>query len=500
MRSYCAIFQDGFELKIAVVEKQGSKLKVLNFLSVPCYENSFVYINGNIQGNDITEELHLDLGEIGEKINIKTNLNELVNFYPVEDLAYIPVISEPYITYLVHHTKDFKKNVNIKNQLASAWKEITNFEFTLENIDYIEYKNGCVVSTIVQENIPILNEIRSLSNISETKSLNVLPLRSGDIALTNYVLRLYKPSVDDIYLIIYLGSDSIRLLFIKEGKLVHINRYLGFSFDRQGLISFLSSKIVLEMEYARISELTDIVVVGEVNDETVSAIKQSFPFAKVNLLDFQLFSFATPDEELMNKAHSYALPLVAAYDEVYPFQQIKKNLEIHSRRLSKISFFKRIDFLSIFLSLVLIGLILFSFETYNERKKSINEYKDRITRLINSQAIPASELAKINALSQRHDILNSYKQSLEEVLKNKINWTDQLLLIDFFNPTKNKMWITSINIDDKNSSAILIKGLAIDRSKIPPLMSVLNNAELNNIYIYEIRNKKIYQFEISSKF
>jgi len=53
-------------------------------------------------------------------------------------------------------------------------------------------------------------------------------------------------------------------------------------------------------------------------------------------------------------------------------------------------------------------------------------------------------------------------------------------------------------VEDKAQSSYLIKGLAIDRSRIPELMGALNNAELKNIYIYEIRGKKIYQFELTT--
>ncbi len=50
----------------------------------------------------------------------------------------------------------------------------------------------------------------------------------------------------------------------------------------------------------------------------------------------------------------------------------------------------------------------------------------------------------------------------------------------------------------KNPAIVNIKGLAIDRAKVTDFMKVLRNAELKNIHLYEIRGKKIFQFEITA--
>ncbi|MGB9665485.1 MAG: hypothetical protein ACPL25_11300, partial [Ignavibacteria bacterium] len=324
-----------------------------------------------------------------------------------------------------------------------------------------------------------------------------LPLRSGDVALINYALNVYKPEKDETYLIIYVGTDAIRLIFIKDGKVVHINKYLGLSSERLGIVSFLSSKIVLEMEYAGVTELTNIVITGEINDELFSSIKQSFPFANVEILDLNIFDFSSLDEELVHKSHSYILPLLAICDEVYHYSNVKKNLEFQTKRLSKISFSKKFDFLSLVLVIVLGALIFFSFRIYKGRAEQLKKLREQISKIEIIKSISSTELDKINQLSKRYDILNAYSNFLNESLNSLMRWTDQLLLLESFNPHKNKIWITSISLDEQNPSSYLLKGLAIDRSKIPDLMATFKNAELKNIYIYEIRNKKIYQFELT---
>lgn len=496
MKKYCAVFQDGFEVKIACAEKQGGKIKVLRFLSVPSADNQFIY-SVQKSSNNLSADVDIEITEFDNRLEINTHLFEISSFERIEDLSFIPVITEPHVSYLVHKLDVNKKSSEIKNKLTSEWKENANVDIPADRIDYIEYKNHFLISAVVQENIPVLNELKALAQTSETRTLDILPLRSGDIALINYALNIYRPEQDETYLLIYIGTDSIRLIFIKEGKVVHINKYLGLSIERSGIVSFLSSKIVLEMEYAGVTELTNIIITGEINDELISSVKQSFPFANVEILNLNIFDFSSLEEELIHKTHSYILPLLAICDEVYNYSNVKKNLEFQTKRLSKISFFRKFDFFSLLLVVVLGALIFFSLRIYKERAEQLKKLREQISKIETIKSVSSTEMDKINYLSKQYDILNAYNNFLNESLNSLIRWTDQLLLLESYNPHKNKIWITSISLDEQNPSSYLLKGLAIDRSRIPDLMATFKNAELKNIYIYEIRNKKIFQFELT---
>ena len=108
------------------------------------------------------------------------------------------------------------------------------------------------------------------------------------------------------------------------------------------------------------------------------------------------------------------------------------------------------------------------------------------------------ELKELDILSKRYETLNKYFLSINEFTKDRIWWTDELMSIHYFNPKKNKMWLTSIIINDQNPAQIILKGLMIDRKVIPDFMKILKNGELKNIYLYEIRGKKIFQFELTA--
>lgn len=497
MKIYAGIFQDGLEIKIAFLKKSGKKLQIQKIISVPSSEKHFVYNTSNLSSN--VDEENFDIEEIREGAKSQTQLNQIIGHYPLENIKFTPVITEPQISYLVYNPETSKKYSEIKNDLKKLWKETNNLDLPLNKIDFIEYKNNSFISSVVQEDIPILSELTDLASYCDAKSLDILSLRSGDITLINYVFRFYHPGKDETFLIIYIGVDSVRLIFIKDEKVIHINRYLSLNFERQGLVGFISSKIVLEMEYAGITEISNILLTGEINDELISSFRQSFPFTIVDALNLNIFDTNHLDEKDKGLIQSYSLPLIAVLDELYPYHNVRKNLEVHSKRLSKISVIKRIDFISIFLFLVLIFLIWFSINRYLERSKQLEnliEQTSKVEKIITSSP---DEIRKIDSLSKKFEILNSYHNKTEQLLKDRVWWTDQLMTINSFNPRKNKMWLTTITVDEKNNSQIIIRGLTLDRSKIPDFMEVLKDAELKNIHLYEIRGKKIFQFELLSR-
>lgn len=497
MKIYCGIFQDGFEIKIACLKRYGKKLQIQKLISVPSIEHHFAFKQTK-NGNTLSDEVNLELDNIDDNLQPQTSLAELIDHYPLETLKFVPVITEPQISYLVFNPRLSKKSIEIRSELQKLWKETSNLDLPLDKIDFIEYKNNSYISSIVQEEIPLLTELKILSSISETDSLDILSLRSGDISLLNYVLNFYRMGRDETLLIIYVGIDAIRMIFIKEGRVVHINRYLSVNYERQGLTGFISSKIVLEMEYAGISEINNIILTGEVNDELLSAFIQSFPFINVNYLNLDAFDLSLLSEEDKLKVHSYSFPLLAVYDELNPYKGVRKNLEVHSKRLSKISLLKKIDFISVFLFLFLIALISFSLFTYSERSKKLKALKIQASRIETIKSTSSENLEKINILNNKYELLNTYFNRVEGLLKDKIWWTDELMTIHSFNPRKNKMWLTSLSIDENNPAQLLLKGLAIDRSKITDFMKVLRGAELKNIYLYEIRGRKIFQFELTA--
>lgn len=494
MKIYCGIFQDGMEIKIAFVQKRGSRYCILKFLSVPSVEYNFSTVT---EGN-FKESTDLDLIIENEvSASRQTNLTEIVNHFSLDEVKFVPVVTQPLISYLVFNPEE---KTNMKEKLREEWSKLMNRNLEIEKIDYIEYKNKSIVSTILQDEIPILEEINVLREISETKSIEILPLKSADICFINYFFNYYQLEKAKTYLLLYVGTDSLRMIFIKDGKVVHINGYQSIVLSQRGLIEFISSKIVLEMEYAGLTELTDIILTGEINNEFYSSFKNSFPFTSVQLLNVETFDLNNLAEEEKERVFSYSFPLLAILDELHQYKGIKKNLNIHSKKVYKISVIKKIDFLSIFLTFILIGISYYSTQTYLQNDERINQLKIQVRQSEDIQKIPSEQLKLIDNLNNHFVILSGYKSKLDQVLLTSSQWSEFFKKIDYFKPTKQKMWLTQISPDEKNNSQIVIKGIAISRNSISDLLRIFSQGEIKNIYVDEIRGKKIFQFEILVNF
>ncbi len=115
--------------------------------------------------NQVNDEVSIDLNEIAETTQPQSALSDLIEHYPLEGLRFIPVVTEPQISYLVYNPETSKKNIEVKEEFSKLWKDLSNTDLSLKKIDFIEYKNNSYISSILHEEIPVLNELKNLSLI-----------------------------------------------------------------------------------------------------------------------------------------------------------------------------------------------------------------------------------------------------------------------------------------------------------------------------------------------
>ncbi len=494
MKIYCGIYQDGLEFKVSFLKKHKKKITVLKNLVLP------YLVNEPILDMPSNKLISTD-GLIIEDENVEASASSLLTLmehYPIEELNFIPVISEPNIAYLILNGSSLQSGGNLKNTIKKLWENKLNRNVNESMLDYVEYKNKNIVSTFINGEIQLLNELKNLSQVINIKSLEILPVRSADISLINYFFRFYKPQKYQQYLLLYVGADLLRMIFISGNNVVHINDYLSIGTQRSELLSFITSKILYEMEIAGVTSISDIIVTGDIAQNLISALKQNFPFTKIEPLNLSVFNVNVEDEQLVDTIQAYSIPLLAVLDTIYPYSEIKHDLKIHSKRVSKLSIFKKFDFLSV-LGIVLIFYILHFSKTIHEKNRLVLEELmlnlDKLSKAENQ----TSDYSRLNSLNADFYILSKYSSMLEKLTSEQSSFSPLLDKINLFNPINNGLWLTDIKTDDGLESSLTIRGLALDRIKIPEFSKIFSESEIKNIYIYEIRNKKIFQFEILVK-
>lgn len=107
------------------------------------------------------------------------------------------------------------------------------------------------------------------------------------------------------------------MIFINEGKVVHINDYQSYESEKYNLINYLVSKIYYELEYTDIKTLNEIIIAGEINSDFILSLKQNFPFTSISFLDLKLIEYSNTGYNELD-IQSYSLPIISVMDYILP--------------------------------------------------------------------------------------------------------------------------------------------------------------------------------------
>src|SRR5690606_29890359 len=118
---------------------------------------------------------------------------------------------------------------------------------------------------------------------------------------------------DDQSLIVYIGKEYSKLIFLHGRKVKHIGSTLDIGTLNLHTYDVYFSKILLEMENGGISALDNIIVCGEDDSENlILSFYGTFPEANVSRLEFDDLDLSVLDDETRQKFSSYSVPLAVA--------------------------------------------------------------------------------------------------------------------------------------------------------------------------------------------
>ena len=103
-----------------------------------------------------------------------------------------------------------------------------------------------------------------------------------EISLVNYVANNHKIENNDISLIIYLGKEYTKLIFMKGDKLFHIGATLSIGRNSGKINRLVLSKILYEREHSSIESPNNIFIYGEkISDEFTSLLESTYPSSSI---------------------------------------------------------------------------------------------------------------------------------------------------------------------------------------------------------------------------
>ncbi len=294
MKPLVCIYCEGTELKAAVLSKENGKLKVLKTASTDVVQQPALATEDTLGSLQLdTDDLQIEglrksTGPVNSPQSESTSLaliNDALSGINLNTAQFIPALTEPAIYYHVFEGSKFPKSAKVTQEIINDIQEAKNVSIDSENLGYIELADKSLLSVFLGGEVSCINFINSLARYNNKRYYKIPTVKSAEISLAYYISKRKKFFPDDNSLVVYIGKEYSKLIFLHGRKLKHIGTTLDIGTSNLHTYDVYFSKILLEMENGGISSLDNIIVCGEDDSENlILSFYGTFPEANVSRL------------------------------------------------------------------------------------------------------------------------------------------------------------------------------------------------------------------------
>jgi hypothetical protein len=505
MKPLVSIYNEGNNTKLAVVSKVNGRLTVLRTASVD-------FVQSSLDLGEGISNINLDSGDLdlGKVQVADTALESKMAASAVSTLAshlsginlnnceFIPALTEPAIHYHVYEGKKQLSPANNKivQDMIEDIQISKNLSVDKENIGYVELADKTFLSVFLGNETGSISLIKSLARYNGKRHYKIPSIKSAEISLAYYVAKIKKFFPDDQSLIVYIGREYSKLIFLQGRKLRHIGATLDIGTVNLHTYDVYFSKILLEMENGGISSLDNIIVCGEDDSENlILSFYGTFPEANVSRLEFSDVDMGGLSPEEREKFSSYCVSVAAAAEYYDELENIHKGINLLPKYVKEDQKLFQFGWHSYLMLPLLFGVTFFITQkmlmNQNELLTLDAEITEQTILLRQNQEILnniGNLEAKIGGFGQTQAILDSAAAGTSI-------WFEFMKHISSFTGNKRNMWITKINRGNDNS--VSLEGYSLSKYTVTEFAYSIESATLKSMNFESLRDKNTYRFTLN---
>jgi DNA-binding ferritin-like protein (Dps family) len=303
----------------------------------------------------------------------------------------------------------------------------------------------------------------------------------------------YDIGMEDISVIMYVGSEFSRLIFLKGKNFLHFAPVISEGRTSPNIENTLYSRILLEQDSAGIMRLDRIFLAGESHKlELKQFLAPQFAEAPIEYLVPRNLDTGALQQSVEEITSEYAVPISVAMRVLDP-----KNPDYYSIDLLPQSFregqkvFKLAWHGYLLMLLIFMGTLFFT-----TRVANLAEDVRAANRELQAKQLQQSENERLQKILDSLTVQNQQFISALEVYDNIVPNYNRWSKV-FYHLTRSVEDVNSIWIGDiltKPDSTIELTGYTLYRPRIPRIANMFEKATLQSVELQEIRGTTVYKF------
>jgi hypothetical protein len=507
MKPVVSVYCEGNDTKFAVFTKENGQIKMLKAASIDVFKPNKSGSDGIDSlatldsGGDIAldsiDTSGLSTSDQGAAV-FESIVNSELAGIKLQNSIFISVLTEPSLFYSSKNKKTFEGR-GLTNEMFTGSDEVSTKQKSKdEENNRIDLADGGSLFTYLSADVPCFKMINSIARINGKRFYKIQSVKSAEISLAYYVAKKKKFFPDDYSLIVYIGKEYSKLIFLHGRKLKHIGSTLDVGTGNLHTYDVYFSKILLEMENGAIPNLDNIIVCGEDDSENlILSFYGTFPEANVSRLEFDSIDVSLLPESARIKISSYSVPLAAAFEY---FEELNKEYTginllpkyiIEEQKIFQFAWHGYAMLPILFFAAIYMTLQILE---YNSNIKLLNQ------EILSQTTLKQQNLALLSQIEALDQKINNFDQTqtiLDSVTVGTEVWGNFLGSVsDFMGKNKN-LWTRNVLIDDNGE--IVLEGHALNKFLLTDFATFMKSATLRKITYDPINSLDAYRFTVGLK-
>jgi hypothetical protein len=491
------LYSEGNDTKVAVVEKEKGRIRVLRTASLdvlqPALDLEEGLSNLNIEGEDLAFEdtKPQELSVTGQNL-----LNAELKGINLNECFFIPALTEPSIYYHIFEGSKREKSSKLTQDIADDIMLTKNISVDKDSIGYTELADKSLLTVFLGGEATGISLVNSLARYNGRRYYKIPSVKSAEISLAYYVAKRKKFFPDDHSLIVYIGKEYSKLIFLHGRKLKHIGSTLDIGTLNLHTYDVYFSKILLEMENGGITSLDNIIVCGEDDSENlILSFYGTFPEANVSRLEFDDLDLSSIKEETKERFSSYSVPIAVAVDYFDEEENEHKGINLLPRYVKEDQ--KTFQFAwhgYAIVPLLFAAAFFITLQVLNNNK-SINKLDQQIAEQTIHLRQNQEILGQIADLESKISGFDQTQAILDSAAVGSDIWNKALEHVSDFFATKKNIWLTKFSAGEDGN--VVMEGFALSKRVLTEFAYSLNSAQLKGVFFESLREKNTYRFNIN---
>lgn len=498
------LYVDGVDLKVAHVARRGRKIILLDLfdaklaqkLEVGAPVAAGMGLESAAETIDLTQTVEQD--ETGEEEDNSAVVTEIFNRYKKKQSLALSV-GEPYVFY---HPIEVQEKLKRDKVIARIVDELqaTRSGISKEQVKLLSTNSETsFVGVVREQDLPAVDLVMTARPFMGSRMPKINFVESSDIALVNLVKTNYPLKDDQVTVIVYVGVEYTRLIFMRGKNLFNIAPIISEGADSFSVQNTIYSRILLGQDNLSLPRIDEVILCGECKNFDIKGFLSSLLVgAEVDYLQLRRIDDSQLPAGGADLIPQYAVPIASATRAAVGKSKIYYEADLTPERVRESQKTFKLAWHGLLLAILVFGSTFFFTYNYAANQSDISRLRAEVA----GKRAQASEVGVLKTqISDVQSQFGKYSTAIaiiDSLTPNTERWSTLLASLSTSVRDVGSMWLTDVH--QMKGDIYSIEGLSVYRDRIPRFAERYPGSVLKKVAVADIRGKTVYDFQIDLNF